>query len=282
MAARGAEGDITGLSAMHPQVDTPSEQDWAELLQQFVNKYGMQKQRCNVVLSAQDYQLMLVERPDVPDEELRQAVKWKVKDLISAPLDSVVVDIFELPEDANKAGKRMLYAVITDLAKVQSAIDMVADAGLQLEHIDIEVLALRNLTLLKELQRGAAVVRLRPNSGEVSIYRDGNLYLSRHFKLDYNGGLLDDLPTDALALEVQRSFDYFERQMGQVPPGVLYLCGEGIGPEKLTEDLSRSSPVPVEFLDLSSDIGLEVDQVDESILQLCVAAVGAAYRGEQA
>lgn len=282
MVSRNVSSSISAVSVMEAQSERPSLDDWAGLMSQFVEKHQLQKFACNVVMSVKDYQLMLVERPDVPDDELREAVKWRVKDLISAPIESVVIDIFALPDDASKAGKRMVYVVIGDLAKVQGIIDATSQAGLALQHIDIEVLALRNLTLLKDPKRATAVVRLRSGAGDVSIYRDGNLYLSRHFNLAFSGGLLEDLPTDALALEVQRSFDYFERQMGQVPPSILYICGEGIGPEKITETLQRSLPCPVEFFDVTDEIGLNRDSTDEALLQLSVAAIGAAYRGEAA
>lgn len=281
-AVREPNGEMSHVAALEPDSTQPSDSDWSRLVTDFVQKHDLQKRQCNIVLPAEDYQIMLVERPDVPDDELSEAVKWRVKDLISSPVESVVIDVFELPNDANKAGKSMLYAVVADRQRVQHFINLSADSGLKLNSIDIEVLALRNLTLLKDTQRGAAVVRIRPGAGDVSIYRDGNLYLSRHFNLDFSGGLLDDLPEDALALEVQRSFDYVERQMGQVPPGVLFICGEGIGPEKITDSFQRSLPCPVQFFDVSNEIGLAENTVDESILQLCISAVGAVYRSEAA
>ena len=282
-AVRKTNGSLHNVAALRPDSDHPSDDDWIALVQQFVTKHSLQKYQCNIVLPASDYQIMLVERPDVPDNELRDAIKWGVKDLINASLDSVVIDLFNLPRDAKNAGKKeMIYVVIADLARVKHFIDLTRDVGLELKNIDIEVLSLRNLTLVKDIQRGSAVVRLRPGAGDVSIYRDGNLYLSRHFKLDFSGGLLDDLPEDALALEIQRSFDYVERQMGQSPPGVLFLCGEGLGPEKITETLQRSLPCKAEFLDLSSELDLTEQDVDPGILQICVAAIGSVFRKEAA
>lgn len=281
-AFKGPAGKQLSISASQLDADAVTDEGWCDLVASFVAKHNLQNYRCNIVMPASDYQMLLVERPDVADEELREAVKWRVKDLISSSIDSVVVDIFELPSDANKAGKKMLYAVVAELSRVQFFIELAKQADLKLENIDIEVLTLRNLTLLKDVPRGAAVVRLRPGAGDVSIYKNGSLYLSRHFKLDFGGGLLDDLPEDALALEVQRSFDYVERQMGQVPPGVLFVCGEGIGAEKITETLQRSLPCPIELLDVSAEIGIDQEHVDESMFQICVAALGAVYREEVA
>ncbi len=282
VAVRGADGQaIHSAAVLQTDSEKPTMADWTALMQAYVEKHRLQKHACNVVLSPQDYQLMLVEAPDVPDAEMREAVKWRVKDLISTPIDASVIEIFALPDDASKAGKSMLYVVIADLAHVQSVIDMTQQCGLNLNSIDIEVLALRNLLQLKALERAAAIVRLKSGSGDVSIYRDGNLYLSRHFQLNYSGGLLDELPSESLALEVQRSFDYFERQMGQVPPSVLFICGEGVGPEKIDDELRRGMSAPVEFLDLN-EISMGSEDIDEGIIQLCLGAIGATYREEAA
>lgn len=255
---------------------------WEQALSRVVETQGLQGLDCNVVLPAKFYQILLVEAPDVPDAELREAVKWKVKDLIQSPLEESLIDVFALPDSANKSAKKMIYVVVAERAAVMSVIELVANVGMSLQTIDIEVMALRNLTRLKETERGAALVRLRPGSGDVSIYRDGNLYLSRHFKLQYSGGLLDEFPADALALEVQRSFDYFERQMGQVPPGVLYMCGEGVGPEKISDEFKRSLSVPIEFFDVRKELALDPEKFDEGLIQVCIGAIGAAYREEAA
>src|SRR5690606_41109649 len=59
------------------------------------------------------------------------------------------------------------------------------------------------------------------------LVHNSELYLARHFQLPYHGGLLDDISTDALLLEIQRSLDYFERQMRQSPPQQLFLTEIG-------------------------------------------------------
>ena len=253
---------------------------WSDTLENLVAKQGLQNMLCNVSLGSGEYQLLLVEAPDVPDEEMLEAIRWRVKDLINEPIENAVMDIFKLPDDAARGGKTMVYVVVSNLAKIKSIIELVNGSGLTLHAIDIEVLALRNLVLLKEANRAVAVVKLRQGQGDVSIFREGNLYLSRNFHINFSGGLLEDLPVDALALEIQRSFDYFERQMGQVPPAMIYLCGEGIGQEKITEEFLRAAPAPVEFLSFEKEINLPEEGVDDGIVQLCLGAMGAAFRAE--
>jgi MSHA biogenesis protein MshI len=266
---------LAGSSDLYKEGD--SRESLRGILTTLVEEKGLSKADCAIVLPSSDYQMLLVEKPEVPDDELSQAIRWKVKDLIQEPIDSVVIDTFELPNDASKS-KAMLYVVIAPLEKVNNLIALVSDVGLVLKTIDVDVLALRNLIIQRKTERAAALVRLAENGGDVSIYKGDQLYLSRHFNLSYGGGLLEDLPNSDLALEVQRSFDYFERQMGQVPPATLFICGEGVGEEKITDELRKSISAKVEFFDLvaSSDV------FEPGVLQQCIAAVGATYRQEVA
>ncbi len=254
--------------------------DLQKQLSHFVHKHKIANRLCHVILGPKDYQLLLVEAPDVPDEDLRSAIRWKIKDLISMPVDKAVVDVFSLPPDANKTTKRMVYAVVSHIDRIQELIDLVNESGLTLSSIDIGEMAMRNVScvIAKSIQdRGVGVVRLSEGEGVVSLYRNGNLYLSRQFQINYNGGLLDELPIAQLTLEVQRSLDYYERQMGLDPPAVLYVCGENVSADKITLDLIRSLTVPTKFL--APDQGITfVEGIDEGMMQVGVGALGGVFR----
>lgn len=256
--------------------------DEKAFLNELVEKYALKGHQCNMVLAREHYQLLLVESPDVPDEEMREAIQWRVKDLVSTPLDDMAIEVFSLPEDGSKAGKRMLYVVTADKSLLRQRVEMVNEAGLKLDCIDIGELALRNLSLLKEEgkagTRGVAIARIHRGSGNVSLFRDGNLYLSRHFQLNYGGGLLDDLPAENLMLEIQRSLDYYERQMGQRPPAVLYLFGENLGEEKVTEDIRSGLPLFVKYFSLDEELDLG-EGVQSELLPQCMGALGASLKG---
>lgn len=250
-------------------------------LTQWVDSQQLKNARCNLVLGQGDYQLLLVEAPDVDAKELRHAIRWRIKDLVNIPLEKAVLDVFLLPRDGSRSGKAMAYVAVADKSRIEKAIALVRDAGLQLAAIDVSELALRNLVCLKELNikdsRGVALVRLSEGAGVLSLYRDGNLYLTRQFSIRYGAGLLDDIPAESFLLEVQRSLDYFERQMGQVPPASLYVCGDNISADKITVELQRGLSVPVKYLELNSLVNLPLNS-EEPLAHLVVAAMGGALR----
>src|SRR5205814_7642129 len=109
------------------------------------------------VLDPSAYRLLLVEAPDVPPEELRAAVRWRVKDLIDFHVDDAVIDVFEMPPHARGGRNRMMYAVTAKADYVKQQIDLIEAAGLNLDVIDIGELSLRNVaTLFEAEQRGTA------------------------------------------------------------------------------------------------------------------------------
>ncbi len=250
----------------------------ADLLRTRLLKLGLLGVPCNLVMSPGSYQLILGEAPKVPAEELAEALRWRIKDLVQFPIAEAVVDAFLLPEDSARGTSRMAYTVASQRKNIEAVVATTKATGLQLKNIDIPELVLRNLAeACCDTKRGVAIVKLHQGGGSLQIIRDGNLYLSRQFSLSYNAGLLDDLPGDALVLELQRSLDYFERQMRQVPPSHIYLCGENVTADKLTPDIRNALAVTINLLDLKS--GLQVaNAIPDHILPLSLCAIGAALR----
>lgn len=257
------------------------ESEPADLLRARLSKLGLQRVPCNLVMGSGNYQLILGEAPKVPQAELAEALRWRIKDLIQFPLVDAVIDGFFLPEDSARAGNRMAYAVVAQRKQIEAQVEAAKIAGLELKNIDIPELVLRNLAqTCCDTKRGVALVKLQQGGGSLQIIRDGNLYLSRQFSLSYNAGLLDDLPGDALVLELQRSLDYFERQMRQVPPSHIYLCGENVTADKITPEIRNAFAVNINLLNLEDGLQL-ADGIAEHSLQLCLNAIGAALRQDQ-
>lgn len=253
----------------------------ADLLRTRLLKLGLLGIPCNLVMSSGSYQLILGEAPKVPAEELAEALRWRIKDLVQFPIAEAIVDAFLLPEDSARGTNRMAYTVAAQRKNIEAAVAATKTTGLQLKNIDIPELVLRNLAeACCDTKRGVAIVKLNQGGGSLQIIREGNLYLSRQFSLSYNAGLLDDLPGEALVLELQRSLDYFERQMRQVPPSHIYLCGENVTADKLTPEIRNALAVTINLLDLNSGVQI-ADVIPEHVLSLSLCAIGAALRQDQ-
>ncbi len=176
-----------------------AESDHAATLSARISDLRLQKTPCRFVLSHNNYQFLLVEAPKVPADELNEALRWRIKDLLNFPAENAVIDSFLLPQDS--ACKPMAYVAVAEHPVIQAAVDAVEAANLDLQSIEIPELSLRNLAIrvirAADTARGLAIVQLVQGGGALQVICNKQLYLSRRFELNFSGGLLDDLPEES-------------------------------------------------------------------------------------
>ena len=248
-------------------------------LKELVAEKGMDGMDCRAVLPFDQYKTYPIEKPDVEDQELADAVRWRVKDMLEFDLEDAVTDVYEFPSDALRGRPAQVNVVVARKTIVQTLVDLVASAGLTLQSIDVADLAMRNIIGRQEgdADRARAMLYLRRGAGIMTFVKGDALYLARHFEFSLealNEPSQQDSVIQFLALEIQRSFDYFESQLGQVPPQELIL----FGPDPnipLANMLGGSITAKVAQLDLST---LEMTDGLDAINSL--VATGAVMREE--
>ena len=228
------------------------------------------------VLPTTAYSLQLVEAPNVPGHEMSEAVRWKIQHLIEFPVDEAVIETFEIPSPANAAAKPMVYAVVAHRGEIRSHVEEIGAARARIDVIDIPELCVRNLAVrLPQDEYGVAFLHFNDDFGYLTITRGGVLYMIRRIELQ------NDAPTEQLqeiALEIQRSLDYYESQF-DCPPVSELVLGPGDNSESLATSLAGNLGIAVTVLDLATlfamDAGLsQRDQQD------CLIALGAALRDD--
>jgi MSHA biogenesis protein MshI len=235
------------------------------------------------VLDSSGYRLSLVEAPEVPAEELAAAVRWRIKDLIDFHIDDAVIDVFEMPSHARGGPRRMMYAVTARADVVKQQVELVENAGLELDAIDIPELCLRNVAALLESEdRGAALLYLGDRRSTLLLVRQGILYLARHVEtgvasLAAAGELKRDL-VDGLALEVRRSLDYFESHYEQ--GAITHVYTSGLEADD-REQLARELGAAVRDVRLAALFDTSVP-LSPDLERRCLPAVGAALRAHAA
>jgi len=251
-----------------------------EVLTQLVNDLDAKSLLCNLVLPAKQYQTYPIEKPKVEDSELSDAARWRVKDMLDFDLGDAVTDVYDFPSDALRGRPEQLNVVVCRSAIIKEALKLVSESGLVLESIDIVDLALRNVAtrLSEDEHKAQAILYLRNGAGVMVLVKNDDLYLSRHFDFSLqslNEPSQQDSVIQNLALEIQRSFDYFESQMGQVPPRMISLIGPGSN-VPLANMLGGSIAADVTWLDLACCYGNE--QTTERNEINCFAAIAGAIR----
>ena len=246
-----------------------------------IEKLNLQGTPCNAVLAPRDYSLYLVEAPAVEPDEMRAAVRWKVKDLLDMPLDDVAIDIFPVPDDAFNGRTRMLYVVAAAKSRVASVIDLCKSARLELASIDIPEMAMKNIsTQFSDERNSQAFIALKTNGSNMNITRNGSLYLARTVNTQVPPDVMGTpdwaMLRDRLVLEIQRSLDYYESQMGQMPVNELVIAPRPDG-AMLVKSLAEVLPVKVSMLEYELRLESAPD-ISAETKHACMFAVGAALR----
>lgn len=260
--------------------------NWGSHTDEVVEGVELRRVPVTAVVAQSGYQLVLVECPQVPEDEVADAVRWRIRDLIGFPADDAVIDTIQIPELANQSGLPMLYAIAAEPDSVQKLVDTVANRGIRLDSIDIPELCLRNVAAcLPQEARGVGLLHLEEEHGTLIISRAGVLYLIRRIDTGLRavrslcaGDLSIGDAASEIALEVQRSLDYFESHYDQRPITNIVL-GPGT-PEPFAGLLNEQLGVPVEALDLNDIVDLAEPIALDQQAALMVA-LGAALRTEE-
>ncbi len=270
----------------HFAVSAGTGSNWSAHTDEVVEGVERGRVPLTAVVAQSGYQLVLVECPQVPDNEVAAAVRWRIKDLVGFSTDDAVIDTIMIPSLANQSGRPMLYAVAAEPGAVQKLVDAVANCGMRLDSIDIPELCLRNVAAcLPQEARGVGLLHLEEEHGTLIVSRAGTLYLIRRIDTGLRsvralctGDLSMGDAASEIALEVQRSLDYFESHYDQRPITDIVL-GPGT-PAPFAGLLNEQLGVPVESLDLN-DIIDPADPIALDQQAALMVALGAALRTEE-
>lgn len=212
--------------------------------------------RCSHLLGSGQYQMQLTEAPAVPENELRDALRWRLKDMLDYPVDQATLDFVSVPTDP-AASTRHAYVLAVSARNevVGERMRLFREARFPLHAVDIPEMAQRNVSsLYEESGRALAMLAFSEEGALLTFTSGGELYLARHTEITpvQLGSLDDDVRSqalDRLILELQRSIDHFDRQFSYVPLSRVMVVSHGI--DGLIEHLRASVDLPVEELALS-------------------------------
>jgi len=213
--------DICALSAGYDAIsvlDSTAFNDVSELvktLNEMISKHNLQAATCHVVLSNQLYQLLQIDKPNVPDDEISSSLPFIAKEFINEAIDTVVFDYFSVPNQ-NK-----INLVYCPKNLVELIVTAIQQAQLELVTIGIEELATANLFNTKADDRKSTQMLIAQQDHQeinLTIIHDNQLYFSRRLRgfsrlRDLQENQLDTLLLDNFSLEIQRSADFVVSQL---------------------------------------------------------------------
>ncbi|MBE0482521.1 MAG: hypothetical protein IBX52_03370 [Bacterioplanes sp.] len=240
-------------------------------------------------LDPQDYETHLIEAPNVADDELNDAVRFRMKDVLSQPVEQCVLQTFRLADDAYRGRSSMAMVVATRRDWVQQWVHWCEQQCLNLQAITIAELSLLHIVGQLEPETSVGVLRLNGSDSVLYVYQNGSLYLTRKLEVGAdaltpmaNDGafeLVNDPQFDRLTLEMQRSLDYFESQLGVGAIGQVWVLLPDHQPDdsRLVE-LEQVLNLPVRTLSLETQFNHSEDGLP--LTASLVTALGASLSYE--
>jgi MSHA biogenesis protein MshI len=258
-------------------VRASSQEAQVEALRQWVRSNRLQKATCVCLVAQDDYNVYQVEKPEVEDAELIQAVTWKIKDLIGYDVVSAVVDSYPMPV-SSKNNRQQVGVVAAHEAVIGNYVDSIKSSAMVLSALDIHDLVRSNLQIVRQSAgQSLALLSFNGDTGLISVYHDTDLYVSREFNIGIDQLELtsdeDESAFDALLLEIQRSLDYFESFYGIGNVSDLRIFPRQKATEKMVSYLQNISNYDFDFISLSAPGN------DSELDPHCFHAYCAALRG---
>jgi MSHA biogenesis protein MshI len=275
-----------------PAVEFAAEREWdpadPKSLERVAREFGVRRFRCTTLLKPQEYHILLVEAPAVKADELKAAVRWRIKDMLDFHVDDATIDVLDVPIPA-AAGQRarQMYTVAARNDTIRATIERFSAGGFPLSVIDIPDTAQRNIAARLETdQRGVLAITFDAQGGLLTVSHGGELYLTRRLESSSEhlttGGELGARMFDRVLVEVQRSLDHCERTYSFMSIGRVVM-GPFPGNEPLREHLAANLYLPVELLELARVASLPVEATGWSAQESgkWIRLIGAGLRVEK-
>jgi MSHA biogenesis protein MshI len=231
-----------------------------------------------------------VDAPNVPADELKTAIRWRLKDMLDFHVDDATIDVLDVPVDKDAPVRtHSMYAVAARNQVIEQRQTIFEKSKIPLQVIDIPEMAQRNISALLEQEgRGMALLSFDALGGLLTVTFAGELYLARRIdvtlqQLQQVEGEQKNACYERVTLELQRSLDHFDRQYRFIALSKLMLSPlEEVG-TGLQEYLAANLYVPVEMLTLET--AMDISKVPElkhlENQQRYFLTLGAALRHEE-
>ena len=261
--------------------------------------------RCVTSVSGRSVIVRYVTMAQMPEEDLRQAIKFEADKYIPFEVDEVIMDTQILEDTVGDSDQPEMKVLLVAVRKslIEEHLALLQEAGVQSQIIDVDAFALGNAFEVRARSQGGlppekvvALIDIGANKTNINIlkgpvsyftrevYLAGNDFteaVSRKFNLDTQeaerlkcdpGDQAPEieeaiLPTlDDLGNEIQLSFDYFENQFDRVVEEV-YISGGSARLPGLQRAFEGAFEKSVVFWNPLECVDVRGDRIDTKTLQ---------------
>lgn len=243
--------------------------------------------RCTTLLASGEYQFIQTEAPAVLDAEMKEALRWKLKDLVDLPQETTGFDVLPIPDTSLGGRPRQIFIALAANSVVAPVVQRFQGAGINLEAIDLPELAQRNIAaLFEDENRGLAFLVFYETFSLLTFTYRGELFAFRRIDIGSEQFLQAaaerrEQLCERVVLEMQRSMDTVDRQFSAISLSRLVMA---LPMESGLEEHFRSAlylPFEVMQLDQKMDMSAFPELAEPEAQRLALRTIGAALRDDE-
>lgn len=185
------------------------------LLQRY-EKFTTKRQALQLVLGTDLTEEVSVDKPDLADTEIAAALQWTLKDLVKTPAADIIADFYDPAVHAS--GGKKIQVVVASRAFLKPLLDVLHAAQFDIKGIVNATLAFSRW--FNPDEKLVVLTQSFRNVNQLHIIANNQLVISRDLNRIQPLATIsidDTSELEVLALEVQRSIDYYTGQLRQAP-----------------------------------------------------------------
>lgn len=251
----------------------------SSVLADWIRKNDIADCQCTWVLDNEDYNLLQIEKLNVPEAELTEAARWRIRDLVQYADDDLLIDVFQIPAPQNYQQAKKMFVVASSKQRLQDGRDVIENAGLRVSYIDIRELALCAL-VRRAIGEGDCGALLMPggSQSQLMMMKNNDLCLTR--ELSTSVSLQSD--AESLAHELKRTFEYFDYDLGQnVQPKQIIIAPHTDVTHEYAKRMAQLLKKRVSILNLPA-LSSALEKLSSEAQQRCIGVVAGSIEGHGA
>jgi type IV pilus assembly protein PilM len=183
MTSKGPFLTCVGMKEILPGTDKEDVDKLSQILKALFKEVGLETKKVRLTVSGSGVQIKRISVPSLPKAELKEAVRWEIKDHLPFPVETAQIDFYISNEYVEDNVKKLdLITVACPKHLADRTLSIAERAGLQPIHLDVAPFALWNTLLAWDRikkEETVALIDLGAEKTGIYIFKDGILQFSR-------------------------------------------------------------------------------------------------------
>jgi len=159
----------------------------AKTIRRIIDENGIEENEVYSAVSGPGVSIRRITVPEMPDEELKGAIRWEAKNLIPFPLESVVLDHYVIGKVVEKGVQKLDIIVVAAKEDVLSEqVKIIEEAGLKVAGITVNSFALWEV-VQKEVSSSEgeviALIDIGAEAASINLFKNNVLQFTREISV---------------------------------------------------------------------------------------------------